>query len=241
MLEENQDSSRKSRRMGRPLKSESKKMRKFNGKSKEMPKHAYIRKIPVQPKEKPTISEYKKKLIQTRHDNKVLICQTIPKAFNNLRFIGPLLRYCCVKYGVSREDFTLAINMYNSSHFVMEDFNRASIINSGTFSVPFKRFIAKGYLVRITKTIVKVRKGSRNKIVGTDKLRLSLQMVKRVEHFYDIFNEIEILNNEDYDPFLAHPKIIMMVNKMEREIKDILSGKKKQEKIVVVKDVFEEE
>jgi hypothetical protein len=131
--------------------------------------------------------------------------------------------------------------LYNCSHFTAEEFHRASILNSGTYTVPLRRFLHNGYIVRVSKTIIRPRKGAKNRIVATENLRLSNQIVKIVRNFYDIFDEIEILNNEEYDPFLAHPKIIMMVNKMEREVKDILSGKKQQEKIVVVKNVFEEE
>lgn len=234
MSEENED--RKNKGYG-PKK---RKLRKYHGKSKETPKRTFVKKVPKTPL-KDTRSEYKKRLYQANRNNNKIICQTIPKAHNSLRFIGALLRYCSVKYGITKEDFTLCVNLYNCSHFTAEEFHRASILNSGTYTVPLRRFLHEGYIVRVSKTIIRLRKGAKNKVVATENLRLSNQVVKIVRNFYDIFDEIEILNNEEYDPFLAHPKIIMMVNKMEREVKDILSGKKQQEKIVVVKNVFEEE
>jgi len=236
MSEENQDSEPRNMGYG-PRK---RKLRKYHGISKETPKRSFIKKVPKTPL-KDTRSEYKKRLQQVKRSNTYTICQVIPKPFNSLRFIGPLLRYCSVKYGIPKEDFTLCVNLYNSSHFTAEEFHRASILNSGTYTVPLRRFLNNGYVVRVTKTITKARKGSVKKVVATDKLRLSNQIVVIVRNFYDIFEEIEILNNEEYDPFLAHPKIIKMVNKMEREVKDILSGKKKQEKIIAVENVSEEE
>ena len=210
-------------------------MRKFKGKKKFLEKRPYVRHRPIVLKKK-EIDPRKKLLRERSRNNNKPMDQTLPRNWNSHRFIGPVIRYLSIKYGVSKDDFTLFLNMYNSSHFTREEFERASLLNSGTTATTFRRFLKSGFIIPVMHTVFVLNYSGRKKAISTDRFRLSNQVVERVKFFYRINDNIEVLNEEEFDPFLAHPGIINMVNKFEREIKDFKKGRKQVEKIVPGKD-----
>jgi len=224
-------------RPAKPLKHGEKRIRKSNAKSFDIGKETpYVRKPtkPLTPHQKKVYNHNRSGLSKRPMD------QTVPKEHNSLRFIGVVLRHFSVKYGLKKDDITLCLNLYNSAHFTVEEFNRASILNTGGFTAVFRRFRDLGYIIRVTHTIVNHRKNAKNKIVKTDRYRLSQQIVERMKFIYKVIEEIDVLNEEKFDPYLAHPRIINLVNKLDREVKDVLSGKKKPDLVIPGKQIEEE-
>jgi len=224
-------------RPNKPLKHGEKRIRKRNGKSLDIGKEA------------PHIKKHVKLTDFQRRDRNIKMCtanrrpidQTVPKDHDGLRFIGVLLRYFSVRYDLKKEDITLCLNLYNSAHFTVEEFNRASILNSGGYTAVFRRFRELGYIVKVNHTIRSARKNTKTRVIQTDRYRLSKQIVERIKFVYKIAEQIDMLNAENFDPYLAHPGIIILVNKLNREIKDVLSGKKKPDRVIAGSKIEEED
>ena len=236
MSEENQDKPEKKRRKtGRPKVSEMKKMRRWHGKSTKPSKAPYVRVKPLKPKDTTETDAFRKRRRKVLHTNKHTMDQTIPREHNSLRFIGPTLRYFSVRYGIKTMDLMLCLNLYNSGHFTLEEFNKGAITIFGSCKTQYRRFMELGYMKRVMKTVIephKDRSKDRRKVFETDRFQLAHQVVLRLKFIYEVTDEIDVLNEENFDKRYAHPRIIEMVNKMEREVREVLSGKRSADKVV---------
>lgn len=158
------------------------------------------------------------------------LSQVNQREFYELKYLQIVLRYCGIKFGMTSRDLKLALFFYDNRPFTREEFNYIASLQLEKQVAIFKHFLDKGYIRKVIKTIVGKKGGETVKDTG--KYMLSNQMVARITKFYKTFNEIQKLDKNEITEDLMIAEIQTIINTIEREAKQIKSGKKNADTIV---------
>ena len=185
---------------------------------------------------KPTILIEKSKKEIEKHNNKKRYRQynyifSVQKSDFELKFYELVVRYCSVKYGIRVEDFRLMILLYGLRAFTGDELEVChKLITGKVNSCAYKRFLTRGYISNVVKR--KSVSLGKDKIVQSIFYKLSVQAATRMKNFYRYFNEILLLDDNEFGDDLFHPHIQSKINEMNREIRLIETRKKNADSIV---------
>ena len=165
---------------------------------------------------------------QRHHANKALTVFFDKKHFDYLSYLGAVKTYFCIKYGIGKDDFEIALAFYNNTLICKERFYNICVLN-GVSSLPtFKRFKNNNYIIEFETEYNFLRKGSTIKKTELYKLNKYLSII--ISDFYKIMIKFEQLKTASYKGIYP-PEVEVEFIKMNAETQDYLNGNKKQEKI----------
>jgi len=156
-----------------------------------------------------------------------------PRKKFDLRYIGIMLRYTSVKHGFFKRDFEVILYVYNLREFTREDFEKAATFIYGRQTRVYRRFFEKGYFREEQRVIHHERRAPLFEKTG--KLLLSKQIEAIVMNFYRINKELYEVDDKPQAVDVS-PRVMAILNKMDREVEDIESGRKKADEIIKVDD-----
>ncbi len=171
------------------------------------------------------------KKYNNHHSVKVIVSE---RKYSDLKFLGIVKRYYSVKHGISIEDFDLAFYFYENIPFTKIEFNTVVRLYYGRLFGEFKRFDDNGYINNIVRTKRFLKK--EDEIRVSDKYLLSSQMVQIVSGIYKTLMEFREIQNNSTEEVMIPYGIQTMINKYNRGIKEILTGKTSVDRIIKVTD-----
>ena len=156
-----------------------------------------------------------------------------PRKQYSLRYIGVVLRYISVRYGLIKRELEVILYIYNLREFTREDFEKAVSLIYGSHSRMYRRFVELGYIKEEQRPVHFQRKAPEYEKTG--KLVLSKQVEVIVQVFYKYYNQLlEVDKNPEAVDI--NSKVIALLNMMDREVEDIESGRKKADGIIKTDD-----
>ena len=156
-----------------------------------------------------------------------------PRKQYSLRYIGVVLRYISVRYGLIKRELEVILYIYNLREFTKEDFDKAVSLIYGNHTKIYRRFVELGYIKREMRPRHFQRKAP--ELEETGKLVLSKQVEVIVQVFYKYYNQLlEVDKNPEAVDISS--KVMALLNMMDREVEDIESGKKKADGIIKTDD-----
>lgn len=174
----------------------------------------------------------RKREIKVHNEIAVKLVQTTERKYNDLKFLGIVRRYYSVKHDIPLDDLLLVLYFYENYPFTKAEFNNVVKMHFGRIFGEFKRFQENGYIINVVRTKKFLKKA--DELMVTDKYMLSVQMVHIITAMYKTlmeFREIQSANTEDV---MIPSGIQTMINKYNRGIREILSGKGSVERIIKV-------
>ena len=173
-----------------------------------------------------------KRKIRIHNVTGVNVVQTIERKYSDLKFFGIVKRYYSVKHGIPLDDLALAFYFYENYPFTKSEFNNVVKMHFGRMFGEFKRFQENGYVINVVRTKKFLKKA--DELMVTDKYMLSIQMVHIITAVYKTLNEFREIQDTDKENIIIPRRIQTMINKYNRGIREILTGKKSTESIVKV-------
>lgn len=162
--------------------------------------------------------------------NKYILVQPVEREFDFMRYYGIVINFYSIKYGIRKEDLEVGFYFYTNIPFTKDRFNNAMILMTGTNVGKFNRFMKDGLLEEIIKT--KKQLNGPDKYEKTYLYKLSKQFVDKLTYIYRTLGKMNGIRM-DQQPILSPlpPEAKQMIQDMNDQIQDILTGRKPQDLI----------
>ena len=169
-----------------------------------------------------------KDLRERDHANKTLTLFYNKKFFDYLSYLGMVKNFFCVKHGIRKDDFDIALAFYNNVPITVERFNNVCILNVGKSAGILKRFKDNNYIIELEMEREYQIKNSSQHKTGVYKINKYLSII--ISDFYKIMIKFEIIKKATYKGVYP-PEVEKEFISINQEIQDYLDGNKKQELI----------
>jgi len=161
--------------------------------------------------------------------NKYIIVQPVEREFDFMRYYGIVINFYSIKYGIRKEDLEVGFYFYSNIPFTKDRFDNALVLMTGTNKNKLSRFIKEGLIQEVTQ-LIRTPRGLR-KYEKTDLFKLTKDFVDRLTYIYRTLGKMNgIVLSQPTLTGLA-PEVKQIIADMNDEIKDILTGRKPQEKL----------
>ncbi len=162
--------------------------------------------------------------------NKFIVVQPVEREFDFMRYYGIVINFYSIKYGIRKEDLEVGFYFYSNIPFTKDRFNNALILITGSQDKKLNRFLKDGLLEEIIKT--KKQLNGPDKYEKTYLYKLSKQFVDKLTYIYRTLGKMNGIRM-DQQPILSPlpPEAKQMIQDMNDEIQDILTGRKPQDLI----------
>jgi hypothetical protein len=167
-----------------------------------------------------------KDIREREHANKYIRIIFCEKNFDFLSNLGMIKNYFCVKHAIRKDDFDIALAMYNNKIITQERFNNVCLLNVGRTAGYFKRFKESNYLIEIE--IEKEFQTKESKIEKTGIYKMNIYLCKVINNFYKLIAKFETLKDRNLKRMYS-PELEKEFIKLNDEIEDYLTGNIKQE------------
>lgn len=167
-----------------------------------------------------------KEVREREHANKYIRLIFTEKNFDFLSNLGMIKNYFCVKHAIRKDDFDIALAMYNNKIITQERFNNVCILNVGRTAGYFKRFKDSNYIAEIE--IEKEFQTKDSKIEKTGIYKMNVYLCHIIKDFYKLILKFDKLKERNFRGIYP-PELEKEFFKMNQNIEDYLTGNIKQE------------
>ena len=159
--------------------------------------------------------------------NKYLIVQTVEREFDFMRYYGIVCNYYAIKYGLRKEDIEVAFYFYTNLPFTRDRFENVMILVTGNKNNKLARWIKEGLLEELIK--VKKQYNGPDKHEKTHLYQLTKAFVNKLTHLYRTLGKMNKISENNPLFAMLSKEEKQVIQDMNDEIQDILTGRKPQE------------
>lgn len=161
--------------------------------------------------------------------NKYIIVQPIEREFDFMRYYGIVSNYYSIKHGIRKEDLEVGFYFYTNIPFTRDRFENTMMLVAGTKANRLNRWIKDGLLEELAWN--KKQYNGPTKTEKTHLYRLTRNFIDKLTSMYRTLGKMNTISTKQPLFAMLSKEEKQVIQDMNDEIQDILTGRKPQEKL----------
>lgn len=162
--------------------------------------------------------------------NRYFIVQPVEREFDFMRYYGIVCNYYAIKHNIRKEDLEVGFYFYTNIPFTRTRFENALVLMTGNNQGKLARFLREELIEEVKHKVINPRT-KKVKYEKTDLFRLTKHFVDKLTYMYRTLGKMNGINLKRNPAASLPPELKQIIQDMNEEVQDILTGRKPQEPI----------